>query len=228
MRTPNLVNCAALLVAALGGVPAVCLGQGLHIRFDTGLEAEGVAPVLAEGVTLEPAREGRAARIGAGANLAYTAPEFLTEGFDIRLWVKHDRPLRDLHFEELVYLYHETPDEKNRICLKKRQGTDYILFSMSDDTGRAKGAQFAGDWFAMKSPPLDWEADAWRELRITADRARGEAALFIDGVQVAGAQGTEMPRQVGERLWLGSLMGRSHMLGLLDEVVILPAGGEAP
>lgn len=228
MNMLKVASIAALLVAALGGLPAACLGQGLHVRFDAGLEADGVGPVVAEGVTLEAGREGRAARIGAGANLAYPAPAFLTEGFDIRLWVKHDRPLRDLHFEELVYLYHETADEKNRICLQKRQGTDYVLFSMSDDTGRAKGAQFAGDWFAMKSPPLDWEADTWHELRIIADRAAGEAALFIDGVQVARARGTEMPRQVGERLWLGSLMGRSHMLALLDEVVILPAGDETP
>ena len=259
-RTGIIAAVSLLLTLTAWSQPA------LQLTFDDSLDAGPLKPLLAEAVTLVPGKSGQAASVGPGAKLAYPAPEFLKDGFDIRLWIKHDRALgpypntrrsgfsfdvaqdgelvepqprlrpaalvrpgssgrrdADLWFEELVYLYHETPNERNRICLQKRQGTDYILFSMSDGTGRAKGAQFSGNWFAMKSPPLNWPANTWHELRITASRAKGEAALYIDGGLAASAQGSELPQEIADRFWLGSLNGRSQMLGVIDEVTIRPA-----
>ncbi len=209
-----------VLLAALWGALAPAADGPHRITFDGGLQAPGEPLITAENVTCVPAGAGQAARIGPTSVLACRAPAFLTTGFDIRLKVSHDRPLRDLHFEELVYLYHESAREQSRICLTKRAGCDYLLFSMSDSTGRAKGTAFAGNWFAMKSKPLDWEANSWHGLRITASRAGKQASLTIDGVCVATASGTKMPQVLGERLWLGNLAGRCQMLGLLDEVQI--------
>lgn len=213
------------IVSRVSLIAALCLSAAwadtlapTAITFD-----EGSAEALqSDGVEFVEGRTGKAARIDWGDVLAYSPPAFLTEGFDIRLWVRHQASMEDLFFEEPTYLYLETPDGKNRIHLQKRMGTNYILFSMSDGTGRAKGAQFSGNWFAMKSPDLDWPANTWHELRIIACRAAHRAALFIDGEQVAAAEGTEMPQELGERLWIGSLKRRSQMLGDVDDITIAP------
>jgi hypothetical protein len=199
--------------------------EPVHLSFDGDWLQGPPQALVSEQVTRVPGRTGDAAHLGLESRLACAAPAFLREGFDIRLWVRHDRPLREFHFDELVYLYHQTPDERNRICLQKRAGTDYLVFSMSDGAGRAKGNNFAGNWFAIKSPPLNWPAGTWHELRLTASRAAGTAALCVDG-KPATARGSQLPQQIGERLWLGSWAGRSQIQGDLDDVIIAPAGGE--
>jgi hypothetical protein len=206
-----------VLTAPLAGA------QPLALDFDAGLAAGRVQPLVAEQIQLVPGRTGQAAALTRGTALAYPAPAFFRDGFDLRLWVKHDRALPDLRFEELVYFYHETPNERNRIMLQKRLGTDYLLFALTDGTGKAKGAAFAGNWFALKTEPLTWAAGTWHELRAVASRAAGRAALFVDGEKVAEASGTEFPQEVADRFWLGSLQGRSQLLGALDDVSLAPA-----
>lgn len=203
-------------------VPMMASANGANWNFDGDWQATA-PPLEAEGLQKVAGRTADAVAIGAAGRLAIPAPPSLADGFDIRLWVRHEKALADHHYDELVYLYHETDDLKNRISLLKRAGTDYILFSMSDGTGRAKGAEFAGNWFAIKSPPQRWAAGTWHELRITASRAAGEAALYIDGQCVAAAQGTQFPEKVADRLWLGSLQGHSQMQGALDDLSIGPA-----
>jgi len=203
----------------------VCGAEDARLGFEGGWQAGPVRPLVAEGLTQSPGHTGDAVGLGPDSKLAIPAPAFLKDGFDLRLWVRHEQALTDYRYDELVYLYHETPNWRNRICLLKRAGTDYLLFSLSDDTGAAKGADFAGNWFAMKSPPLQWAAGTWHELRVTASRARGEAALYVDGRCVAAATGTQFPQVVADRLWLGSLQGRSQMRGTLDDVTIAPAAG---
>lgn len=204
-------------------VPAISGAQTVRVDFDGDWQASPVVPLLAEGLEKLPGHAGDAVGLGAASKLAIPAPPFLKDGFDIRLWVRHERAMADHHYDELVYLYHETPDWRNRISLVKRAATDYLLFSMSDDTAGGKGTAFAGNWFAMKSPPLTWAAGSWHELRVTASRARGEAALYVDGQCAAKAQGTQFPQVIADRLWLGSLQGRSQMQGALDDVTIAPS-----
>lgn len=175
-----------------------------------------------EGAEPVDGREGKALFVGPGARVSLPAPEVLAGSFAIELWVRHEAALSDLHFEELVYLYHDTEDLKNRLCLKKRIGTDEILFAMSD-SGPGKGAEFAGDWYAMKSGPLAWEAGSWHRLRILADRAAGRAELWIDGEQVASAEGAQFPEALGT-LWLGSWSGRSQALAAFDELTVEAVG----
>jgi hypothetical protein len=163
-------------------------------------------------------REGNALFVGPGAEISMPTPEALTRSFAVEVWVRHEEALSDLRFEELVYLYHDTEDLKNRICLKKRIGTDEILFGMSD-SGPGKGAEFAGDWYAMTSGPLAWEAGSWHHLRIVANREAGRAELWIDGEQVASAQGTQFPQQLGT-LWLGSWSGRSQVQAAFDDLSV--------
>ncbi len=176
----------------------------------------------AEGVEVVAGRTDQALRVFGEAKLSLPAPAGLTAGFRIELWVRHEVALAELRFEELVYLYHDTPDMKNRICLQKRIGTDEILFAMSDDTGPAKGAEFAGDWYAMVSGPQKWAAGTWHHLRIIADPEAGQAALAIDGQEVASARGTQFPKAAGT-LWLGSWSGRSQARAVFDELAIGPA-----
>lgn len=210
--------CAVVLAAGAAAQP-------LRLSFSEDWADGAPRPIVAEGLAPTPGHEGPGVAVGAAGKLAIPAPPFLTAGFDVRLWVRHDRTLRDCHYDELVYLYHETTDLKNRLSLLKRAGTDYILFSLSDGTGSAKGAEFAGNWFALKSPPLEWAAGTWHELRVTASRSRGEAALYVDGRRVASARGTQFPQAVGDRLWLGSLQGHSQIQGALDEVTMADAEG---
>ncbi len=220
MRGTLIVSILAVCVWPVGAQ------EPFVLSFESGLAAGVAEPLEAAQVTLVASEQGQAAEFGPFSRLAYAPPPFLTEGFDIRLCVRHEQSLPDLHYREIVYLYHETPDGKNRLCLQKRGGTDYILFSMSDGTGRAKGAAFAGNWFALKSPPLQWPAGTWHELRLIADRVRGQAALYVDGAPVVAAEGTQFPQALGDRLWLGSLAGRSGLQGRIDDVSILPVEGE--
>lgn len=202
----------ALLLLGAGGAE-----EGIHVRFDSIPEGWSV-----EKAEITKGREGPALWIGREARVSFPAPAFIAEGFDITLWVSHREALRDLRFEELVYLYHDTNDLKNRICLKKRIGTNEILFSMSD-AGPGKGAEFAGDWYAMTSGELDWEAGSWHCLRIVADHVHGCAELWIDGAKVASAEGTQFPKAAGT-IWLGSWSGRSQALATFDELILAPAG----
>lgn len=165
-----------------------------------------------------PGREGQALLIEPGTSVSMPAPDVIAESFVIDLWVRHTVAMEDLHFEELVYLYHDTEDLKNRICLKKRIGTDEIMFAMSD-SGPGKGAEFAGDWYAMTSGPLAWEAESWHNLRIVADREAEKAELWIDGQKVAAAEGTQFPEATGT-LWLGSWSGRSQARAAFDDLTV--------
>ena len=63
-------------------------------------------------------------------------------------------------------------------------------------------------------------------ISVVSDRARQRAELHVDGTCVATARGAQMPERVGGQLWLGSLRGRSQMLGELDDVTIAPAQGD--
>jgi len=207
-----------LIAAALMAAGTVAAAQeAMRVDFERVPDTwtvEGAEPV--EG------REGKALFVGPGARVSMPAPEQIAGSFAIELWVRHEAALSDLHFEELVYLYHDTEDLKNRICVKKRIGTDEILFAMSD-SGPGKGAEFVGDWYAMKSGPLAWEAGSRHHLRIVADRQAGRAELWIDGEKVASAEGSQFPEAPGT-LWLGSWSGRSQALAAFDELAVEAVG----
>ena len=207
--------CAALVALCL--LRPVLAQEGLTVRFDAIPESWTV-----EGAESAEGRDGPALWVGPGARVWFPTPEFITGGFDITLWISHREALSDLRFEELVYLYHDTEDLRNRICLKKRIGTDEILFAMSD-SGPGKGAEFAGNWYAMTSGPLAWQAGSWHCLRIVADRASGQAALWIDGVKVAAAEGTQFPEAAGT-IWLGSWSGRSQAQAAFDDLTVEAVG----
>ena len=175
-----------------------------------------------EGAEMVAGREGQALFVGPEGSVSLPAPEALAGSFAIEVWVRHEVPLSELHFRELVYLYHDTEDLKNRICVKKRIGTDEIVFAMSD-AGPGKGAEFAGNWYAMTSGPLAWEAGRWHQLRIVADRTAGRAEFWIDGAQVASAEGTQFPEATGT-VWLGSWSGRSQARAAFDDLKIEAVG----
>lgn len=201
---------AALALATLAPLRAQ---EAMHVDF----------AAIPEGWTVDGARpEDGALFVGPGADVRFPAPAFITEGFDITIVIRHREALSDLRFEELVYLYHDTEDLKNRICLKKRIGTSEILFALSD-SGPGKGAEFAGNWYAMVSGQLDWAAGSEHTLRIVADRAAGRAALWIDGVEVAAAEGTQFPEAAGT-ICLGSWSGRSPARAEFTALTIAPAG----
>lgn len=162
--------------------------------------------------------------VGREQSVQFPAPEFITGGFDITLEVSHREALSDLRFEEMVYLYHDSDDLRNRICLKKHIGTNEILFSVTDsDEARPKGAEFAENWYAIRSGELDWEAGSRHTLRIVADRAAGRAALFIDGVEVSSAEGTQFPDAAGT-FDLGNEDGHSQALAYFHSLSIRPPG----
>jgi len=177
----------------------------------------------AAGAQMVPGREGQGLLVIGDAAPHLPMPSFVTDGFDITLHVRHEAAMSDLHFEELVYLNHDTPDLKNRIVLRKRIGTDRILFALTNSAGNTKGEIFAGDWYAMQSPELDWAAGTWHELRITASRAQGKAALYVDGNLVAQAEGTQSPDVAGT-LCIGNWSGRSQALATFDDITIAPVG----
>ena len=214
----------AALTAVLPAIAAVESAEPtLHCRFDEGLAAEtGQTPAVSEGVELVAGREGQAALINRPAVLTYPTEGFHPEAFTISFWVRHDKPLADHFFQQLTYFYHETPDMKNRIGILKRSGTNDFVFFFSNDEGRAKGVNMADDWFAMTSPPMQWEAGTWHHIVCTADKSQGAAQFFIDGVKVAEARGTQFPERLGEVFWVGTEQGRSWMRGAIDDLRIEP------
>ena len=193
----------------------------LHCPFDGSLDAaSGTKPVQSEGVTFVPGREGQAARIDRPAVLTYSTQGFNPDAFTISFRVKHDTSLRDAFFRRFTYFYHETPDLKNRIGILKRAGSNTFVFFFSNGQGRAKGENFGGDWFAMATPPLDWDANTWHEIVCTADKAKETAQFFIDGKKVAEAKGTQFPEKLGDVFWIGTEQGHSWMRGAVDDLKI--------
>jgi hypothetical protein len=222
MRLAPLGLHAAAVLTLLTAL-AVAGPPKLSCPFDGELQdASGVAPVEAQGVEFVPGRQGRAALIQRPAVLTYPTKNFNPSHFTISFWVRHEQPLEDCYFQQLVYFYHETPDLKNRIGILKRAGTNYFVFFFSDDQGSAKGVNFADDWFAMATAPQSWAAGTWHQLVCTADKSRGRAQFFIDGQKVAEARGTQFPAKLGEVFWIGTQQGHSWMRGAIDELVIEP------
>ena len=177
----------------------------------------------AAGGELVEGRSGRGLLVSGDAAPHLPLPGFIGEGFDITLHVRHERSMAALRFEELVYLNHDTEDMKNRIVLKKRIGTDRILFAMTNNRGNTKGEIFADDWYAMQTGELNWAAGSWHELRITANPEQGTAALYVDGERVATAQGKAFPEVAGT-LCIGNWSGRSQALAAFDDITIAPVG----
>lgn len=163
---------------------------------------------VSEGVDLAAAG-GRDVSLGWGQRLAVRTQGLRPDEFTIELWVKHDRPLRDYFFQRLTYFYHETPDLKNRIGLRKREGTSYLLLFIGNDQGRGKGHYFGGDFFSLATPELDWSADTWHHLVCVASRKAKRACLYVDGALAAEAKSTELPAKLHDSLWVGSVAGKS-------------------
>ena len=213
-----------VVLAALTVSNATAAEKTILLHFDGGLEGESnVLPAKADGVRLVEGRHGEAAMIDRPAVLAYPTNGFNTDAFTISFWVRHEKPLADYFYRRLVYFWHETADMKNRVGILKRAGTNQFVFFFSDNQGRAKGDNFGGDWFAMATAPMDWEAGAWRHFLCTADKSRRLAQFFIDGQKVAEARGDQFPEQLGETFWVGSEQGHSWMRGAIDELQIEPA-----
>ena len=216
------VRCAILLVV-LTAATSVKGQSTLQCSFDGTLAApSGTAPVQAEGVALVPGHTGQAALVDRPASLAYPARDFRPEAFTISFRIRHDKPLEEYYFKRLVYFYHETPDMKNRIGILKREATNQLIFFFSDGQGRAKGNCFAGNWCAMVTEPVAFDAGTWHEIVCTADKARGTAQMFLDGRKVAEAHGSEFPERIGEVFWIGSQQGHSWMRGAIDDLRIEP------
>ncbi len=213
---------ALMLLAVVSGV-AVAGPPALRCPFDGDLkDASGVAPVEAQGIEFVEGRQGGAALIQRPAVLTYPTQNFNRDQFTISFWVRHERPLADYFFQQLVYFYHETPNLKNRIGILKRSGTNDFVFFFGDDQGSAKGVNFAGDWFAMVTAPQTWAGGSWHHLVCTADKSRGLAQFFIDDQKVAEARGTQFPAKLGEVFWIGTQQGHSWMRGAIDELTIEP------
>lgn len=196
-------------------------GGGGGSRIDS-KDASEIAPVTVQGIEFITGHQGQAALIQRPAVLTYPTTSFNREQFTISFWVRHEKPLEDYFFQQLTYFYHETPDLKNRIGILKRSGTNNFVFFFSDDQGRAKGVNFADDWFAMATAPQSWAAGSWHHVLCTADKTRGLAQFFIDDQKVAEARGTQFPAKLGEVFWIGTQQGHSWMRGAIDELVIEP------
>jgi len=212
-----------LTLLAIFAAPAAAQRPVLSCRFDGGLnDASGLAPVEARGVEFVAGHQGRAALLNRPAVLTYPTQGFKPDQFTISFWVRHEKAIADYFFQQLVYFYHDTPDMKNRIGILKRSGTNEFVFFFSDDQGRAKGVNFADDWFAMATAPQAWTPGSWHHLLCTADKSRGRAQFFIDDQKVAEARGTQFPAKLGRVFWIGTEQGHSWMRGAIDELVIEP------
>ena len=219
LRTFEMIAVMATLLASAGLVSGSEFT--LDCRFDGSTSAEtGQKAVVSEGVALVDGREGQAARIDRPAVLTYPTGGFCPDAFTISFWICHDKPLEEYFYQRLSYLYHETPDMKNRIGILKRAGTNYFVFFFSNGEGHAKGQNMGGDWFAMTSPPMQWQANTWHHIVCTADKSQGIAQFFIDGVKVAEARGTQFPQKMGEVFWIGTEQGHSWMRGAIDQLRI--------
>ena len=217
------VAAAASLALALAAPLAAAETAPQAFQFDGDLrDAAGHAPVQAKGVKFVAGHEGRAALIDRPAVLTYSTKSFNPNAFTISFWVRHSKPLSDYYFRRLVYFYHETPDLKNRIGILKRAGTNYFVFFLSDGKGRAKGNNFAGDWFALASPAMQWPAGSWHHVVCAADKSQGLAQFFLDGKKVAQARGKEFPEKLGDVFWVGTEQGHSWMRGAIDGLMIAP------
>ena len=223
-------RCLVLLACVIVPVSsAPGLEKTIHLRFDGDLKDEsGIAPIEADGVRFGPGHEDEAAIIDRPAVLAYPTDGFNPEAFTISFSVRHEKSLNDYFFRRLVYFWHETAEMKNRIGILKRAGTNSFVFFFGNNQGRAKGDNFAGDWFAMATPPMDWEAGSWHEFRCTADKSRQIAQFFIDGHKVAEATGTQFPEKLGEVFWVGSEQGHSWARACIDDLLIEPVSRLEP
>ena len=219
-----LGGCLALLVSFVISAPSASgLERTIHLRFDGDLkDPSGFAPATAEGLRFGPGHEGKAAIVDRPALLAYPTDGMNLEAFTISFRVRHEESLEDHFFRRLVYFWHETADMKNRIGILKRAGSNSFVFFFSDNQGRAKGANFGGDWFAMATAPMEWESGSWHHVRCTADRSRQIAQFFIDDRKVAEATGTQFPEKSGDVFWVGTEQGHSWMRGAIDDLRIEP------
>lgn len=219
-----LGGCSVLLASILlSATSAWGVERTIDLRFEGDLrDASGVGPATAEGLRFVPGQEGKAVFVDRPAKLAYSTDGMNLDAFTISFRVRHDESLNDHFFRRLVYFWHETDDMKNRIGIFKRAGSNSFVFFFSDNQGRAKGVNFGGDWFAMATAPMEWEAGSWHQIRCTADRSRQSAQFFIDGRKVAEAGGTQFPEKLGEVFWVGSEQGHSWMRGAIDDLRIEP------
>ncbi|MDD4869608.1 MAG: botulinum neurotoxin N-terminal receptor binding domain-containing protein [Kiritimatiellae bacterium] len=214
---------AVITLLAISTVPAMAEAPVLSCPFDGELkDVSGIAPVEAREVKFVEGHQGRAALVQRPAVLTYPTTNFNLNQFTISFWVRHEKALEDYFFQQLVYFYHETPDMKNRIGILKRSGTNGFVFFFSDDQGKAKGVNFADNWFAMATVPQAWAAGSWHHVVCTADKSRGLAQFFIDDQKVAEARGTQFPAKLGKVFWVGTEQGHSWMRGAIDELVIEP------
>lgn len=198
--------------------PGTGWAAGWHLPFEGTAALDGRPPVEAAEASFAPGKEGQGVLLKRGSRLAYDPSGLDREEFTVEFWVKPARSLRDDFYREIAYVYHETPDGKNRISFVKRSATSYFVFSLGNAQGGGKGESFAGNWLAMKTPPLDWAAGTWHHVLLATSKKAGRACVVIDGRLCAEAKGTEFPERWGDRLWLGSRKGASPFEGVLDEV----------
>ncbi len=226
---PAMYVAALLVVLILLASSTLGAERTMHLRFDGDLMGEsGTIAAKADSVQFGDGHEGQAVIIERPAALAYPTDGFNTDAFTISFWVRHEKPLRDYFYRRLVYFWHETADMKSRIGIQKRAGTNYFVFFFSDNQGRAKGVNFGGDWFAMATAPVHWEAGTWHHIQCTADKSRQVAQFFVDGQKVAEATGTQFPEKLGEVFWVGSEQGHSWMRGVMDDLQIEPVARLQP
>ena len=224
MRVITLVAALIIPVASATGAD-----KTIHVRFDGDLNGTpGVAPTKADGIRFGDGHEGQAAIVDRPAVLAYPTDGFNTDAFTISFWVRHEKPLEEYFYRRLVYFWHETPDMKNRIGILKRAGTNHFVFFFSDNQGRAKGSNFGGDWFAMATSPMRWEAGSWHHVLCTAHKSRQLAQFFIDGRKVAQASGTQFPEKLNDVFWVGTERGHSWMRGAIDDLQVEPVARLEP
>ena len=217
-RGPRLLVTTVLVLTWPGLSVAA---EEVHFPFDGTCTGDGgVAPVAAEGLTFVEGRTGQAVNVQRPAVLTLPTRGLSTDGFTISFRVRHDSALSSHFYQRLTYFYHETDDMRNRIAIVKRAGTNRLVFSLADGSGRAKGSPFAGDWFAMTSPDLAWEAASWHHIVCTVDRRQGVAQLVVDGEKLAEAHGTEMPDRFTDVCWIGTERGHSWMRGAMDDLTI--------
>jgi hypothetical protein len=210
----NAAACAAWCLALS------VAGAEWRLSCEGDLRAGGKEPAEATAVTFAPGRQGQGILLQRGSRLAYDPADLDRQEFSISFWVKHPRPLRDYFYDEMTYVYHETPDAKNRIGFVKRSATSYFVFYLGNAQGGGKGQNFAGDWFALKTPVCDWEAESWHQITLVASKQARRARVVIDGRLCAEASGDQFPEAWGPALWLGSRAGASPVEGVLDEVQI--------
>ena len=144
---PAIHTVALLVVLTVLAFSAPGADKTMHFRFDGDLKGEsGTAAAKADSVRFGDGHEDHAVMIDRPAVLAYPTDGLNTDAFTISFWVRHEKRLEDYFYRRLVYFWHETADMKNRIGILKRAGTNYFVFFFSDNQGRAKGANFGGDW----------------------------------------------------------------------------------